>query len=320
MRIAILDDYQGVALTSADWSAVQARAEVTVFRDHLADEDALAARLHDFDAVTIMRERTPFPRTLLDRLPNLRLLVTTGMANASVDLKATAERGITVSGTAGLDYPTAELTWGLILGLVRRIPSEFQSMRDGGWQVDLGEGVHGKTLGVLGLGRLGSRVATVGRAFGMDVVAWSQNLTRERTDEAGVRLAASKEELLAQSDIVTMHLILSARTRGLLTAAHLRLMKPSAYLVNTSRAPIVDQAALLDTLQSRAIAGAALDVFEEEPLPASHPYLALDNVVLTPHVGYVTKETYEVFYRHVVEDILAFLDGAPVRLVGIPGR
>jgi len=320
MRIAILDDYQDVALASADWTAVQARAEVVTFRDHLADEDALADRLPEFDAVVAMRERTPFPRTLLERLPNLKLLVTTGMANASIDLKATEERGIVVSGTRGLDYPTAELAWGLIIGLIRRIPSEFQSIRNGGWQVGLGEGLHGKTLGVLGLGRLGSRVATVGLAFGMDVVAWSQNLTRERADEVGVRLAASKEELLRESDVVTIHLILSARTRGLLAADDLRLMKPGAYLVNTSRAPIVDQDALAEVLRAGRIAGAALDVFEQEPLPAGHSYLGLDNVVLTPHVGYVTRETYEVFYGDAVADILAFLDGSPVRLVGIPGR
>ena len=316
MKIAVLDDYQGAALGSADWGAVTERAEVTVYSDHVADEGELAERLQDYEVVVLMRERTPFPRSLFERLPKLRLLVTTGARNAVVDERAAADAGVTLCGTAGLPYPTAELTWGLILALVRRIPTEDREMRGGRWQTQLGEGLQGKTLGVIGLGRLGSQVATVGRAFGMSVVAWSENLTRERTDEVGVELAGGKAELLGRSDVVTIHLVLSERSRGLIGAAELGQMRESAYLVNTSRGPIVDEGALVEALRSGAIAGAGLDVFEPEPVPTDHPLLALDNVVLTPHVGYVTKETYEVFYGDAVEDIVAFLDGSPVRVIG----
>ena len=321
MKIAVLDDYQDAALTVADWSALRARPEapqVTAYRDHLQSEDALVERLSDAEVIVLMRERTPVPRSLLQRLPALRLLVTTGMGNAAVDMEAARERGVTVCGTRGLGPPTAELTWGLILALLRRIPHEHAATRDGRWQTTLGEGVEGKTLGVLGLGRLGSQVATVGKAFGMQVLAWSQNLTRERTDALGVELAASKEALLQAADIVTIHLVLSARTRGLLSAPELGLMRPSAYLVNTSRGPIVEGAALIEALRSRSIAGAALDVFDVEPLPAGHPLLELaeqDNVVLTPHLGYVTRENYAIFYGDAVEDITAYLDGAPVRVI-----
>lgn len=316
MQVAVLDDYQGVALGSADWVPVTERAEVVVFSDHLADEAALAERLQDFDVVVLMRERTPFPRSLFKRLPKLRLLVTTGARNASVDAQAAADAGVTYCGTGGLGYPTAELTWGLILALVRRIAAEDAAVRSGRWQTTVGEGLQGKTLGVIGLGRLGSQVASVGLAFGMSVVAWSENLTRERTDEVGVELASSKAELLERSEVVTIHLVLSDRTRGLIGAAELGQMRESAYLVNTSRGPIVDEGALVEALRSGAIAGAGIDVFETEPLPAGHPLLSLENVVLTPHVGYVTRETYEVFYGEAVEDIVAFLDGSPVRVIG----
>ncbi len=315
MKVAILDDYQGAALASADWSAVSAQAEVTAYPDHLDDEDALVARLADAEVIVAMRERTPFQRSLIERLPNLKLLVTTGARNASIDVQAAADAGVTVCGTGGLAHPTAELTWALILAMLRRIPKEEQGILAGRWQVDLGEDAQGKTLGVLGLGRLGSRVAAVGQAFGMPVLAWSQNLTRERTDELGVELAASKEDLLRRSDIVTIHLVLSGRSRGLLGADDLRQMKPTAYLVNTSRGPIVDEAALVAALRARTIAGAALDVFDVEPLPAGHPFRDLDNVVLSPHVGYVSKENYRVFYGDAVEDILGFLAGAPVRVI-----
>ncbi len=315
-RLAILDDYQGVALASADWRRVRDRCDVVVHRDHLDDEGAVAERLRDAEIVVAMRERTPFPRSLFARLPALRLLVTTGMGNAAIDLVAAREHGVTVCGTGGLPYPTAELTWGLILALARRIPAEHAAIHDGRWQTALGDGLHGKTLGVLGLGRLGGQVATVGRAFGMEVVAWSQHLARDRTDALGVTLAASKEALLEQADVVTIHLVLSDRTRGLIGAPELVRMRDTAYLVNTSRGPIVDEGALVDALRERRIAGAALDVFEREPLPAGHPLLALDNVVLTPHIGYVTKETYAVFFGEAVEDVLAFLDGAPVRVLG----
>lgn len=315
VRVAILDDYQGSALGSADWGPVEAQAEVTAYRDHLDEEEALAERLGEAEIVVAMRERTPFPRSLFERLPRLRLLVTTGMRNAAIDVEAARDHGVTLSGTRGLDYPTAELTWGLILALLRRIPVEHHAVRQGRWQTALGEGAQGKTLGVIGLGRLGSQVAKVGQAFGMSVVAWSQNLTRERSEELGVTLAASKEDLLREADIVTIHLILSGRTHGLIGAGELGQMRPSAYLVNTSRGPIVEEAALVEALRRRSIAGAALDVFDTEPLPAGHPFLALDNVVLTPHIGYVTKETYEVFYGDAVEDIAAFLAGKPVRVI-----
>ena len=313
-RVALLDDYQGVALRMADWKSLPAGTDVVAFSDHLADEGALATRLADFDIVMAMRERTAFTRSLLERLPKLRLLITAGMRNASIDMKAAAERGVLVCGTAGLPYPTAELAWGLILGLMRRIPAEDRATREGRWQVSLGLGLNGKTLGVLGLGTLGSRVAKVGRAFEMEVLAWSQNLTRARAEEVGATLVA-KDELLARSDIVSIHLVLSERTRGLLGARELGLMKRSAYLVNTSRGPIVDEAALIDALRNGIIAGAGLDVFDPEPLPADHPFRSLPNIVVTPHLGYVTEETYRVFYGHALEDVQAFLRGAPVRVL-----
>jgi len=313
-RVALLDDYQGVALRMADWKSLPAGTDVVAFPDHLADESALAARLADFDIVMAMRERTPFTRSLLERLPKLRLLITAGMRNASIDMKAAAERGVLVCGTSGLPYPTAELAWGLILGLMRRIPAEDRATREGRWQVSLGLGLNGKTLGVLGLGTLGSRVARVGRAFEMTVLAWSQNLTAARAEEVGATLVA-KDELLARSDIVSIHLVLSERTRGLVGARELGLMKRTAYLVNTSRGPIVDEAALVRALREGTIAGAGLDVFEPEPLPADHPFRSLPNIVVTPHLGYVTEETYRVFYGHALEDVQAFLRGAPVRVL-----
>jgi len=313
-RVALLDDYQGVALRMADWKSLPAGTDVVAFSDHLADEGALATRLADFDIVMAMRERTAFTRSLLERLPKLRLLITAGMRNASIDMKAAAERGVLVCGTSGLPYPTAELAWGLILALMRRISIEDRATREGRWQVSLGLGLNGKTLGVLGLGTLGSRVAKVGRAFEMTVLAWSQNLTAARTEEVGATLVA-KDELLARSDIVSIHLVLSERTRGLLGARELGLMKRSAYLVNTSRGPIVDEVALVRALRGGMIAGAGLDVFEPEPLPADHPFRSLPNIVVTPHLGYVTEETYRVFYGHALEDVQAFLRGAPVRVL-----
>jgi phosphoglycerate dehydrogenase-like enzyme len=313
-RVALLDDYQGVALSMADWKSLPPGTEVVVFKDHLAAEDAVAKRLADFDIVMALRERTPFPRTLLERLPKLKLLITAGMRNASIDMKAAAERGVVVSGTAGLPYPTAELAWGLILSLMRRIPAEDRATREGRWQTSLGLGLNGKTLGVLGLGTLGSRAARVGLAFEMDVLAWSQNLTTERAKEIGVTLVP-KEELLARSDIVSIHLVLGERTRGLIGAHELGLMKRSAYLINTSRGPIVDEAALIRALGDGTIAGAGLDVFDEEPLPLHHPFRRLPNIVITPHLGYVTSETYRIFYGHAVEDIKAYLDGKPARVL-----
>jgi phosphoglycerate dehydrogenase-like enzyme len=313
-RVAILDDYQDVALGMASWKDLPPGTEVVAFRDHLHDTDAVAKRLADFDVVVAMRERTAFPRALLERLPKLRLLVTTGMRNASIDVAAATERDITVCGTSGLPYPTAELTWGLVLALFRRIPAEDRATRDGRWQTTVGLGLNGKTLGVIGLGTLGSRVARYGRAFEMEVLAWSQNLTSARAAEVGVTLVA-KDELLARADVVSIHLVLGERTRGLIGARELGLMKRSAYLVNTSRGPIVDETALVRALRDGTIAGAGLDVFEPEPLPLDHPYRQLPNTVITPHLGYVTEETYRVFYGHALEDVQAFLRGEPVRVL-----
>ena len=318
-KIAVLDDDQDVALSVADWSVLPSDAEVTVFRDHLKNQDEIVERLKGFDVVVAMRERTAFSRSLLQSLPNLRLLVTTGMRNASIDVEAAAEQGVTVCGTRGQGSPTAELTWGLILALLRRIPQEDSATRSGKWQVSLGEGLNGKVLGMIGLGNLGSQVATVGKAFGMSIIAWSQNLTAERANQFDAKLV-SKDELLSRSDIASIHLVLSDRTRNLIGARELGLMKPSAYIVNTSRGPIISEKALVDALQSKAIAGAGLDVFDEEPLPLDHPLRRLENTVLTPHLGYVTKETYEVFYGDAIEDIRAYLSGEPVRVIAAPKK
>lgn len=313
-RVALLDDYQNVALHMADWGSLPADVEVKAFQNHLADEDSLVARLQDFDIIMAMRERTPFQRSLFARLPRLRLLITSGMRNASIDLQAARDHGVMVCGTGGLPYPTAELTWGLILALLRYIPREDQATRQGRWQVSVGFGLQGKTLGLLGLGRLGSQVATVGKAFQMRLLAWSQHLTAERAAQYGATLV-SKDEVLSQSDIVTIHLILSERTHGLVGARELGLMKRTAYLINTSRGPIVDEAALLQALQQGAIAGAGLDVFDEEPLPLDHSLRRLENTVITPHLGYVTDETYRVFYGETLENIHAFLKGTPLRVI-----
>jgi phosphoglycerate dehydrogenase-like enzyme len=313
-RVALLDDYQGAALEMADWASLGPRADVQAFRDHIRDEAPLLRRLAPFDAIVAMRERTPFPQRVLAGLPRLRLLVTTGMSNASIDVDAATRLGIVVAGTDGLAPPTVELTWALILAAVRRVPQEDRSTREGKWQTSLGVGLHGKTLGIIGLGRLGSQVAAIGRAFGMRLAAWSQNLTAERAAACGAELV-TKDALLASSDVVTIHLKLSARTTGLIGAPDLRRMKRTAYLVNTSRGPIVDEQALIDALRSGVIAGAALDVYDEEPLPRGHPFLSLDSVVLTPHLGYVTRENYEVFYRGAAEDVAAFLRGTPVRVL-----
>ena len=313
-RIAVLDDYQSVAATYADWSQVPEPLEVVEFHDHLADEDALAARLEPFDIVVAMRERTPFPRSLLARLPNLRLLVTTGAKNASVDVAAAAERGVTVCGTGAHPSGPVELTWALILAVARHLPQEDATVRAGGWQQTVGTDLAGATLGVVGLGRLGEKVARIGAAFGMDVVAWSQNLTDERAAEVGVR-RVTKDELLSTADVVTIHLQLSDRTRGLIGRDELGRMKQTAILVNTSRGPIVDEAALIDALAEKRIAGAGLDVFDTEPPPADHPLRGEPRAVLTPHLGYVTHATYEVFYRGAVEDVAAYLAGAPIRVI-----
>jgi phosphoglycerate dehydrogenase-like enzyme len=318
--VAVLDDYQGVALQMADWSVLAPDCLVQVFRDHLTDLDALADRLRDFEVVTCMRERTPFRRDLLERLPNLRLLVTTGMRNAAIDLEAATDLGMLVCGTAGgPESPPAELTWGLILALVRHIPREDAATRLGHWGTTVGMSLENRVLGVLGLGRLGARVARVGGAFGMSVIAWSQNLTAERAAQCGVTLV-TKDDLFARSDILTVHVQLSERTRGLVGARELALMKRTAYLINTARGPIVDEAALVRALQARAIAGAGLDVFDQEPLPPAHPFKQLDNTLLMPHAGYVTEEQYRVRYRDTVEDVAAYLRGAPLRVLNPKAR
>jgi phosphoglycerate dehydrogenase-like enzyme len=313
-RVAIIDDYQDVALAVADWRSLGPEVAVQAFHERLSGDDALVKRLADFEVIVAMRERTHFPRSVLERLPKLKLLVTTGMRNVAIDAKAAAELGIVVSGTGLLTPPTAELTWGLILALARHIPEEAQQMRSGGWQTTIGVGLNGKVLGVLGLGKLGSEVARVGRAFQMQVIAWSQNLTAEHASSMGGKLV-EKDELFQRADFVTIHLILSKRTRGLVTARELALMKPGAYLINTSRGPIVDESALIDVLTNHKIAGAALDVYDEEPLPDEHPLRKLDNVLLTPHLGYVTVENYRQAYGDAVEDIRAFLAGNPLRTV-----
>lgn len=314
-KIAILDDYQHIALTMADWTALGSSAEVTVFNDHQKDEDAIAKRLADFDVVCVMRERTPMTRSLLTRLPKLRLLVTTGARNASIDMQAAADQGITVCHTRGKMHPTPELTWGLILALARHIPFEHGQMQKGKWQTTVGRTLHGSTLGLLGLGRLGSQVAHYGKAFGMNLIAWSQNLTEEKAAEQGAK-RVEKDELFRQADFISIHLVLSERTRGLVSKPELSLMKPTAYLVNTSRGPIVDEEALLAALQEKVIAGAGLDTYGTEPLPSDHPMRGLDNVVLTPHLGYVTEDTMDVFYKDTVENIKAWMDGAPIRVIG----
>jgi phosphoglycerate dehydrogenase-like enzyme len=316
-RLAILDDYQNVALQMADWNSLGSAVSVEVFHDTIADQDALAQRLRDFEVIVAMRERTPFKSPLLERLPKLKLLITTGMRNASIDLKATAARGILVCGTAVVSPSTVEITWGLLLAAARHISHEDNGMHNGRWQTTVGTGLHGKVLGLLGLGNLGSKVAVVGKAFGMQVIAWSQNLTAEHASSFGVE-RVEKEELFRRADFLSIHTVLSSRTRGLVDAAELGAMKPTAYLINTSRGPIVNEQAMIAALEGRKIAGAALDVYDVEPLPANHVLRRLDNVVLTPHLGYVTFENYRQMYAQAVEDIHAFLDGNPIRIVTLP--
>lgn len=316
-RCAIIDDYQECALDMANWAALGDGVSVTAFKDHMADEDELAARLKDFEIICIMRERTPFRRSLFEKLPNLELLLTSGMRNFSIDGQAAIDHGVTVCGTPALGYTTSELTWGLIISLMRGIAIEDRSTRLGTWQRTLGVGLNGKTLGVMGLGRLGGAVATVGKAFGMEVIAWSQNLTQERCDELGVELV-TKDALIERADVLTLHLILGDRTRGIMQAADFGRMKPSAYFINTSRGPLVDEAALISVLENRSIAGAGIDVFDVEPLPLDHPFRRLENTVITPHLGYVSLESYQGFYGAMVENIQAWLAGTPQRVFPHP--
>ncbi|MFF7040392.1 D-2-hydroxyacid dehydrogenase family protein [Streptomyces massasporeus] len=314
LRCAVLDDFQQVATEVADWAAVADDVEVVSFDRHIEGEDDLVAALAGFDIVVTLRERVPFPGSLIARLPRLKLIVASGMRNSVIDYAAAEAHGVTVCGTASSSTPPVELTWALLLGLARGIVEESDALRSGGpWQSTVGADLHGRRLGLLGLGKIGGRVAQVGLAFGMRVSAWSQNLTRERADEVGVELAGSKEELLADSDFVSVHLALGDRTRGLLGRAELALLKPTAYLVNTSRAAIVDQDALLDALHAGRIAGAGVDVFDVEPLPADHPMRTAPRLLATPHLGYVSRANYATYYGQAVEDIRAFLDGTPVR-------
>ncbi|QDM16230.1 D-2-hydroxyacid dehydrogenase family protein [Tardiphaga sp. vice352] len=316
LRCAILDDYQNMALKLADWGPLADRVETTVFDAPFASPDAAIAALQDFEIVCAMRERTPFPRTVFEALPKLKLLITSGMRNAAIDLEAAKARGVVVCGTAMVGNPTAGLTIGLMLELTRKIGFENARMKAGEpWQVTLGEDVGGKTLGIVGLGKLGSQVAAIGRALGMKTIAWSSNLTPEACEKEGVTYA-TKEELFATADIITIHLVLSDRSRGLVGRSDLARMKPTAYLINTARGPIVDEAALLEVLQAGKIAGAGLDTYSQEPLPIDSPLRQLDNVVITPHLGYVTAENYRRIYCEMIEGIEAWLRGEPLRKLG----
>ena len=306
LQIAILDDYQNVALDVADWSSLAGQATTTVFNDHLTESDEIVARLARFDVVCVMRERTPLSRDILARLPKLKLIASTGTRNASIDLAAAAEHNIEVMNTEYDSSSTIELTWALILGSARNLVLEATSVRSGGWQRTVGDGIRGKVLGILGLGNIGSEVARLAHSFGMDVIAWSENLRAEKARERGARWV-SKQEVFRQADILTIHLVLSDRTRGLVGKDQFSLMKPTARLVNTSRGPIVDETALIDAVRSRKIAGAAIDVFDIEPLPQNHPLRQLDNVIATPHIGYVSRELYRVFYQDVVANIADWL-------------
>jgi len=313
LRCAILDDYLNLSLGVADWSRVEDRVDVTVFREPFASPDAVASALKDFAIICAMRERTPFPRTMFERLPNLKLLITSGMRNNSIDLAAAKDRQVVVCGTHWPRDPTAPLTMGMILELTRNIGRENGRMHAGEYlQKHVGIEIEGKTLGVVGLGKLGAKVAGLAKAFGMNVIAWSPNLTPERCKEVGVTYA-TKEELFATADIITVHVVLSDRSRGLVSAADLARMKPTSFIVNTARGPIIDEMALLETLKARKIAGAAVDVFSVEPLPVDHPFRKLDNLVLTPHLGYATQETFIAHYNQMVEGIDAWFKGEPLR-------
>jgi phosphoglycerate dehydrogenase-like enzyme len=316
VRCAILDDYQNVALSLADWSKISKDVEIEVFNAHLGSRENVVKALQGFQVVCAMRERTPFLRDTIEALPDLKLLITTGMANRSIDLAACAERGITVSGTSSYGNPTTGIAFGLMIELTRRIGWENARLKAGEpWQVTLGPDIEGQTLGILGLGKLGSRVAGVAKAFGMNCIAWSQNLTPERCKEVGVEYV-SKDDLFRKADFVTIHLQLSDRSRGLITARELGLMKKTGYLINTSRGPIVEEAALIAALTSRSIGGAGLDVFDVEPLPLDHPFRKMDNVVITPHLGYVSRQNYEKYFPDIVDNIRGWLDGKPARVLG----
>ena len=312
MRLAILDDYEDVALKLTDWDSLGPEIKIDVYHDNIKEEGALVERLRPYDILIIMRERTPFPRRLIDQLSNLKLLVTTGARNLGIDLAACKEKGIVVCGTGSSSTAAAELAWALILSTLRRIPQLDRSTRAGRWGNGIGAGLAGKVLGVIGLGKLGAQVTRVGLAFGMKVIAWSQNLTPKRAAEVGA-VRVEKDELFVTADIVTIHVVLSDRTRKLIGAPELGLMKPTAYIVNTSRGPIIDEKALIEVLREDRIAGAGLDVFETEPLPGDHPFLSLNNTVITPHVGYVIREGFQTYFEHAKEDVAAWLADRPIR-------
>ena len=315
VRCAILDDYQNVAVKSADWSKVKGDVEIRAFNEHLGAGQSVIAALKDYAIVVAMRERTAFPRAVIEALPNLKLLITTGMRNASIDTEAAKARGVTVCGTGSFGSPTSGIAIGLMLELTRHIGYENARLHAGAtWQSTIGPDLEGMTLGILGLGKLGARTAAIAKAFGMKVIAWSQNLTAERCQEVGVG-HVGKDDLFRQSDFITIHNVLSARSRGTVGAKEFGLMKPSAFLINTSRGPIVDEAAMLAALRDKKIAGAGLDVFDTEPLPLDHPLRKMDNVVLTPHLGYVSEQNYKHYFAGVVDDIRGFLDGKPVRVM-----
>lgn len=318
MRLAILDDYEKVALELAPWGNLGPDIKIDVYNDRLVKKDALVNRLLPYDILVIMRERTPFPQRLIERLSNLKLLVTTGRLNRAIDLAACHKNGVVVCGTESSKNAPAELAWGLILALARRIPQQDRSVRQGIWGDGIGTGLEGKVLGILGLGKLGTQVARVGLAFGMQIIAWSRNLTQEKAAAVGA-VRVEKDELFTRSDVISIHLVLSDRTRGLIGAHEIGLMKPSAYIVNTSRGPIVQEAVLIEALRKGRIAGAGLDVFDDEPLPPDHPYVSLPNTVLTPHIGYVTKESFRIYFNQALEDVAAWLTDKPVRVIE-PGK
>jgi phosphoglycerate dehydrogenase-like enzyme len=313
-HVAILDDYQNVALKLADWSPLAGRVAPVSFTRPFESPDAAVKALDGYPVIVAMRERTPFPAEMFDRLPDLKLLVTTGMRNAAIDLAAAKEKGVLVCGTELLPHPAAELTWGLIMAHSLNIPRDARSMASGGWQVGLGRGLKGRTVGIIGLGKQGRQVARFAKAFGMNVLAWSRSLTNEQAGEHGAT-RVELDALLGQSDIVTIHVVLNEGTRGLIGVREFGLMKESALLVNTSRGPIIDEVALIDAMRDGQIAGAAIDVYDTEPLPADHPLRGLRNTLLTPHTGYVTAENLELMYTQSVEDIVAWLDGAPMRVL-----
>ena len=313
-RAIVLNDYQRVSQSSADWSPLEGRVEVDVVDRHIADSEELVAVLADYEIIVAMRERTPFPRSTLERLDSVELLVTTGARNAAIDPAACRDLGITYCGTGGQVQSTAELTWALILGCARHLPTEVVNVAEGRWMTTVGTDLYGATLGLCGLGRIGSMVAGVGKAFGMNLIAWSENLTEEKCREVGAELV-SKEELLRRSDFLTVHLVLSDRTRGIIGETELRAMQSDAWLINTSRGPIIDEEALAIACRDRWIAGAGLDAFGVEPLPVDHAFRQLDNVLATPHIGYVSRRVYEIFFGEIVENIDAFLAGKPIRVI-----